>query len=89
MSTYLHDPDATINYPFDWSAWLEDGETITASTWIPDPGITVVTSGFTSTSTTVKASVSVSSGIQKAINRITTSTGEVQDKTLTLIIEEQ
>lgn len=27
----LKDPDATLDYTFDWSDWLDEGETITTS----------------------------------------------------------
>lgn len=27
------DPDALLDFGFDWSSWLEDGETITTSNW--------------------------------------------------------
>lgn len=27
------DPDSTLDYGFDWSDWLEDGESITSSSW--------------------------------------------------------
>jgi hypothetical protein len=28
----VKDPDSTLRHAFDWSAWLDDGETITSST---------------------------------------------------------
>jgi hypothetical protein len=32
-SSYTIDPDARLDYYVDWSAWLADGETITAASW--------------------------------------------------------
>ena len=37
MSTYIKDPQAILDYGFDWSDWLADGETIIESTWVIDP----------------------------------------------------
>lgn len=37
MSNYVKDPAAVLDYAFDWSAWLETGETITAETVTIDP----------------------------------------------------
>ena len=34
------DPDAVLDYGFDWSAWLEAGDTIVTSEWIVPEGIT-------------------------------------------------
>jgi hypothetical protein len=89
LSTFLHGPDDTIIYDFDYSDWLNQDETITDSTWTPDPGITVESDSSTETTTAAKVSVSVTSGIHRAVNRITTSLGEQISRTLTLIIEEQ
>jgi len=35
------DPAAILDYEFDWSAWLADGETITGTPVIEAPGLTV------------------------------------------------
>lgn len=35
------DPAAVLDYEFDWSAWLADGETITGTPLIEAPGLTV------------------------------------------------
>src|SRR5690606_1449489 len=40
------DPDATLDWIFDWNEWLGATETIVNSEFIVDPGITVVDSGF-------------------------------------------
>lgn len=89
MSTYLQGPDDVVIYPFDYSGWLNDGETLTASTWTPDSGLSVEASTFTDSGTTATVSVSVTGGTHKAVNHITTSLGEQLSRTLTLIIEEQ
>jgi len=40
MTRFLKDPDAVLDYGFDWSDWLADGETISTSTWTVETGIT-------------------------------------------------
>lgn len=35
------DPEAVLDYVFDWSLWLSEGETITTATVSADPGITI------------------------------------------------
>ena len=37
---YPKDPDATLDYGFDWSPWLEEDETLATSEWILSDGLT-------------------------------------------------
>ncbi len=41
-----HDPDARLDYAWDWSDWLQDGETIDSHSIVEDPllGVNVETS---------------------------------------------
>lgn len=45
MSTIIHDPQARLDYVWDWTPWLADGETITAATvtssTVPDTALIV------------------------------------------------
>jgi hypothetical protein len=42
MSTsFLKDPDATLDYKVDWSGWLQTGETIDTCVVTAETGITV------------------------------------------------
>lgn len=36
MREFLKDPDAVLDYVFNWGAWLGDGEEITESTFFVD-----------------------------------------------------
>lgn len=40
IDTIPKDPDAVLDYAFDWSAWLEDGETISSHVVTVGSGIT-------------------------------------------------
>lgn len=60
--TYLKDPDATLDYKFDWANttnggtvadWLASGETIASFVIDADTGITVASSSRTDTNTSV------------------------------------
>ena len=38
----VKDPDATLRHAFDWTAWLADGEMITAQdVFVSSPGLTI------------------------------------------------
>jgi hypothetical protein len=41
MATYLKDPDAVLDFAFDWSAWLGEDETITSHLITAADGLTV------------------------------------------------
>jgi hypothetical protein len=40
VSNMMKDPDAVLDYAFDWSSWLEGGEVISNHTITVDTGIT-------------------------------------------------
>ena len=46
VPVFEKDPVATLDYTWDWTAWLGEDEILTA-TFTPDPGITVESSTFT------------------------------------------
>ena len=89
------DPDATLDYPFDWTPYLTDiGDTISSVVWVLDPSLTKVNSAFDS----MHATVWVSGGIAPvlpALNavpvtcRITTTGGRTDDRTIFLKIVER
>ncbi len=87
------DPDATLDYPFDWSKWLAVvGDTIAAVTWILDSSLTKVSSSFTSQVATVFISGGVlatppaSPNVVPVTCRITTAGGRTEDRTIYLRI---
>lgn len=82
---FTHDPDATLDYTLDWSAWL-DGDTISASTWLaptspPNPP-TASRPAFTTTTTTVWIAGGNNGQTYKFTNRITTSGGRIEDRSV-------
>lgn len=86
MAEYLKDPEAKLDYAVDWSAWLQDGETITTSDWT----VTGVTKSVSPAATVVggKAIVWLEGGTvgtpASAKNTVTTSAGRTDERTITL-----
>jgi hypothetical protein len=81
MNFILKDPQAELDYGFDWGSWL-DGDTIADSIWIADSGITVESDVFTDTTTTVWLSGGTLGCAYNVTNRITTAAGRTDDRTL-------
>ena len=99
-TVYLKDPDAVLDYKFDWKAstngsgssdWLESGETISSRTITADSGITVDSSSITDTSTTVTVWLSGgTAGLDYDVAcLITTSASRTDERTITIKCRER
>jgi len=81
MPTITKDPNAVLDYTLDWSDWLE-ADTIAASTWTVDAGLTKNSDSFTDTTTTVWLSGGTAGQVYEALNRIVTAGGRTADRVL-------
>lgn len=85
------DPDAILDYRWDWTAWLADGETISSVDWIVPDGITKDDTRSTHDATTATIWLSGAT-LGKSYNitcRITTSQDRTDDRTITLRCRER
>lgn len=101
---FVRSPESTEAFIIDWSGSLSTGDTISASSWasVENPGLTVVSSSFTDTTTTVKLSGGVAgTGLVKdvytfgaectyyhMVNTITTADGFTYERTMVLPTKE-
>jgi hypothetical protein len=93
---YLHkepkDPDATLDYQLDWSAWLATGVSIVGLAVTADAGVEVDSSSFTATTTTAWLSAGTAGEISSVTFRVTTDSSpvaQVDDRTLKLRIADR
>lgn len=86
---FIKDPDAVLDYMFDWSSWLSSGESITSSTMIVSSGINLDSSTNTSTKATAWISGGTSGQPYSVTNRITTSAGRTDDRTITIRVTDR
>lgn len=91
MSSFLHDPNATLDYQFSWAAWLATGETITGATVVADPaGLTVAPSGkpttFDGTSVTFWLTGGTDGATYRVTCSVTTSAGRTDDRTARVMV---
>lgn len=84
---FAKDPDAVLDYKFDWSRWLTDGETINSQTTTASTGVTVDSSSITDdgTSVTVWLSGGTPGNTYTVQSRITTSAGRTDDRTIQIV----
>jgi hypothetical protein len=85
---FVKDPDAVLDYNFDWTPWLA-GDTITSSSWVAESGITVDSDGFTATMTTVWLSGGAAGEKYEITNTIGTSNGRSEDRTFRIRVREK
>lgn len=82
VGTVYKDPDALLDYGFDWSLWLQPGDTISSSTWQVEDGLTASTPSHTATTTTVWLSGGTAGRSYQVTNRITTAGGRTDERTM-------
>lgn len=83
------DPDAVLDYGHDWSGWLIDGDTITTSVWIVPDGITKDSDSHDTTSTTIWLSGGELGKRYILVNRVTTTGGRTDDRSMQIDIKDR
>ena len=89
MPTLKKDPNSTLDYTFDWEAWLTPlGVSIASVSWVLSSGLTQVATANTLTTATVYVSGGVAGSEETITCRITTTgaTPRVEDRSVTLRI---
>jgi hypothetical protein len=100
MSKFIKDPNAVLDFKFDFAAltngsgtsnWLATGETISTATVTADTGLTVDSSSITDTSTSV--TVWLSGGTANTdydvLCRIVTSASRTDDRTMVIKVRQR
>jgi len=87
MATFKKDPDATLDYTFDWSAYLTPlSDVIQSATFVADAPLITSNPSHTPTAATCFVSGGVA-GTQLTLTcRITTTGGRTDDRSITLKI---
>lgn len=85
---WVHDPQAVLDYTFDWSRWLASGETITTATVTGD-GVTIDSTDTTTTTVAAWVSGGTLGEIETVKCAITTSGGRTDERTIRLSIRER
>lgn len=93
------DPDSVIDYGADYASWLSSGETISASAWLIDGttvsatdtvnGLTLDSATSSMTATAAWLSGGTEGSTYTLTNRVTTSAGRVEDRSMTILCAEK
>jgi hypothetical protein len=89
-STFTKDPDAVLDYQFDWSDWLTDGDTIQDASVTATAGLTVAPD-LTVTATAVTCWLSGgTAGLDYTVTcHIETAGGRVDERSIKVQVRER
>jgi hypothetical protein len=79
---FVKDPNAVLDYQFDWSAWLPVGDTIVSHTATVSTGLTKDSSANTTTSVTIWLSGGTAGTTYTAACKIVTTQGRTDERTI-------
>ena len=90
MSLIAKDPQARIDHVIDWSAYLA-GQSVIASVWSVSPvgGLTVEEAALEPGRTSVRVSGGAVGHVYRLTNRVTLSDGQVDERSVTVRVEER
>lgn len=93
MTMMVKDPDARIDIEFDWRAAYPDGQAVIASSWtvVPDEpdGVVVPAAAHDLTQATATLAGGISGHVYRVTNRVTMSDGQIDERSLTIRVEER
>jgi hypothetical protein len=82
------DPNAILDYPFDWTDWL-GADTIATVQFTPSSAITVVSSSSTTKIATAWVSGGVAGTVESLTCRVNTVGGRTEDRTIRFKIKQR
>lgn len=82
MRTWEKDPQATLDWAFDWSKWLAAGEEISSATVTVDSGLTKGSESNTTSKVTIWLSGGTLGVTHLVTCQITTNQGRIDERTI-------
>ena len=89
MINFPKDPTATLDYTWDWSAWLTGSDTIASVSWTIPSGLTKTNSTNTATTATVWVSGGATGTAYVVECEITTTQGRITSRAIQLVVNPQ
>ncbi len=93
MVMMVKDPDSRIDFEFDWAIAYPDGQAVLASSWTVVPGeaggVAVAAAGNDLMQSTVTLAGGVAGHVYRVTNRVTLSDGQIDERSMTVRVEER
>lgn len=83
------DPDSVIDYGCDFTEWLDEGETIDSSTWLPVSGLTLTYSANTGYITGITVTGGEVGKRYILTNRVTTTDGRIEERSMRIVVKQK
>lgn len=89
--TWAKDPGATLDYSIDWTDWLADvpGDSLASLAVVSSANINVPAQGIVGAVTAIMARGGVAGAKETATLRVTTALGRIDERTITLMIQDR
>lgn len=84
---FIKAPGDILDFTESWSSWLIGNDQIVAAEWAADPGITIVSSSFTTVKTTVTLSGGTAGTIYALRGSIATAAGRIELRSALVFVE--
>lgn len=81
IAAFTKDPNSTIDFAIDWNQWLVN-DVVTASSWEVPAAFTIQSEGVTENVTRAFLTGGVANLDYTITNRITTSGGRIEDRSV-------
>jgi hypothetical protein len=93
MSFYLKDPGSRVDYAIDWGGAYLGDQVLAASAWSVAPaeagGVAVDAASFDLTRTAATLTGGRAGHVYSVVNRVTLADGRVDERSITLRVEER
>jgi len=89
IMNFLKDPDAVLDYVFDWSDWLADGETISSHEISIETGITKDSDSADDDSVTVWLSGGTAGEEYTVACKIVTSDSRTDERSMNIMTDDR
>lgn len=89
MTIFVKDGEAELDFVFDWSEWLEDGEVISTYVLTVSDGITKESDSKTTDAVTVWLSGGTVGELYSISCKITTSLGRIDERTMKIRVKDR
>lgn len=93
MTMMVKDPDSRIDFEFDWRAAYPDGQAVLASIWDVVPGepggVAVAAAAHDLMQTTATLAEGIAGRVYRVTNRVTLSDGQIDERSMTVRVEER
>lgn len=93
MTMMVKDPGTRIDFEFDWAAAYPGGQAVIASDWSVEPaeggGVIVVGAAHDLLEVTVTLAGGIAGHVYRVTNRVTMSDGQIDERSMTMRVEER